>query len=169
MCFPSPARLKDENDITRALAALVYFKLCQQTIGGTKQFEVAAHYNMNQKRLSEVIHSKKYLGGKQKKQKGAGTKGDPEIIDEEDEEEEEEEGEEEEEAEGAETGSGKRKRTEVDDDDDDNFVQPTKKFSTKDPKNKNHVYQERQSQKPAPSEEISTLTSLLFLLQHKKI
>ena len=38
MCFPSPARLKDENDITRALAALVYFKLCQQTIGGTKWF-----------------------------------------------------------------------------------------------------------------------------------
>ena len=134
MCFPSPARLKDENDITRALAALVYFKLCQQTIGGTKQFEVAAHYNMNQKRLSEVIHSKKYLGGKQKKQKGAGTKGDPEIIDEEDEEEEEEE----EEAEGAETESRKRKRTEEDDDDGD-FMQPTKKFSTKDPKNKNHL------------------------------
>ena len=65
MCFPSPARLKDENDITRALVALVYFKLHQQTIGGAKQFEAAACYNMNQKILS-VIHGKKYLGWKTK-------------------------------------------------------------------------------------------------------
>ena len=117
ICFCSPARLKDENNITRALVALVYFKLHQQTIGGAKQFEAAAHYNVNQKRLSEVIHGKKYLGGEQKKQKTAGTKSGPELIDKDDKEEEEEE-QEEEEAEGAETESRKRKRTEDDDNDD---------------------------------------------------
>ena len=76
-CFPCPVSLKDENDITRALAALVYFKLCQQIIGGAKQFEAAARYSVNQKKLSEVIHGKKYLGGKQRKRKATGTKEEP--------------------------------------------------------------------------------------------
>ena len=79
-CFPHPAKVKDENDITRALAALVYFKLHQQIIGSAKQFEAVAHYIVNQKRLSKIIHRKKYFGGKQKC-KGKGTEDDPEILD----------------------------------------------------------------------------------------
>ena len=68
---------------------------------------------MNQKRLSEVIHGKKYLGGKQKKQKAAGMKSDPEVTDEEEDEDEQEE------VAGAEAKSRKRKRT---DDDDNDFT-----------------------------------------------
>ena len=68
-----------------------YFKLHQQIISGAKQFEAAAHYNMNQNRLSEVIHGKKYLDDKQKKQKAAGMKSNPEVIDEEEQEEQEQE------------------------------------------------------------------------------
>ena len=82
-CFPHQARLKDENNITRALAVLVFFKLCQQIIRGAKQFEAAAHYSVNQKRLSKVIHRKKYLRGKQKKHRALGTKENPEIVDDE--------------------------------------------------------------------------------------
>ena len=117
-----------ENDITRALAALMYFKLHQQIIGSAKQFKAVAHYSVNQKRLSEVIHGKKYLRKKQK-HKGKGTEDDPEILHKE--EELEEEGEEEEEI----TKEGDiedRKRKRIDDDNkDDDFTQAPKKFSTK--------------------------------------
>ena len=57
-----------------------------------------ACYSVNQKRLCEVIHGKKYLGEKQKNkgtgQKHKGTENDPEMLDEEEENEEEEEEEE---------------------------------------------------------------------------
>ena len=56
--------MEDANDVTYALAALVYFKLKQQLLGGAKQFEVAAKYKINQKNLSEILHGKKYLVGK---------------------------------------------------------------------------------------------------------
>ena len=68
-CFPHPAKLKDEKDRATALAALVHFKLHQQIIGSAKQLEAAAHCSVNQKRLSEVIHRKKYLGEKRRRRR----------------------------------------------------------------------------------------------------
>ena len=65
-CFPWPSRIEDANDGTCALAALAYFKLKQQVLGGTEQFEAAARYKVTQKNLIGILHGKKYLGGKQK-------------------------------------------------------------------------------------------------------
>ena len=47
-----------------------------------------AHYSVNLKKLSKVIHGKKYLGGTQKKHRASGMK-DIELIYDEDEEDEE--------------------------------------------------------------------------------
>ena len=69
-CFPRPDRVKNENDATKVLAALEF-------VGSTTQFEAAVAFGVNQKRLSEVLHRKKYLGGKQKPPTGKGTQSDP--------------------------------------------------------------------------------------------
>ena len=45
--------------------AVTYYKLKQQTFGEAKQFETAACYAINQKRLGELLERHKYLGGKQ--------------------------------------------------------------------------------------------------------
>ena len=68
-CFLRPCIVEDANDGTHVLAALVYFKLKQQLLGGAKQFEAAVRYKVPQKCLSEFLHGKKYLGGKQGKRK----------------------------------------------------------------------------------------------------
>ena len=93
------SRVEDASDVTCALAALVYFKLKQQLLGGAKQFEVVAIYKINQKWLSEILHGKKYLGGKQAKHRASGTKDNPKVVDDESKEKAEEEKEEDEEEE----------------------------------------------------------------------
>ena len=57
-CFPKPSKVEDTNDVTCALAALVYFNLKQQLLGSANQFEVAARYKINQKHLIEILHGK---------------------------------------------------------------------------------------------------------------
>ena len=84
MCFPWSSKIEDANNVTHLLAALASFKLKQQVLEGTKQFEAAARYKVTQKHLSEILHGKKYLGGKQKQQRATGTKDDPELIDDDD-------------------------------------------------------------------------------------
>ena len=75
--------------------ALSYFKLKQQILGGAKQFEAAARYKVTQKHFSEILHGKKSLGAKQKQHRASGTKGDPELIEDDDKGEEGKEEEEE--------------------------------------------------------------------------
>ena len=70
------------------MAALI-FKLRKEFIGSATQFEAGATFRVNQKWLSEVLHGKKYLGGKQKPPSGKGTKSDPLQIGSEKEETEE--------------------------------------------------------------------------------
>lgn len=89
-CFPVPSRLKNANDLTKGLAATVYYKLKQQIFCWAKQFEAAAHYGVNQKWLSELLHGRKYLGGKQCILRG--MKENPEVIEDEEEEEDDEDG-----------------------------------------------------------------------------
>ena len=128
-CFPIPFKVEDTNDMTHALAALVYFKLKQELLRGAKQFEVAVRYKINQKCLREILHGKKYLGGKQKKHRASGTKGDTKLI-----EDEDKEGEEEEEPEGrVEQGevSSQKQKFDDDNDNDDVFEGTTKEFTTK--------------------------------------
>lgn len=79
--FPIPSRLKDKYDITKALAALMYFKLRKAIFSNANKFESAHRYGVNPKWLSEIIHGRKYMGGKQRKR--SGTKEHPlEIKDE---------------------------------------------------------------------------------------
>lgn len=64
--FPKTSKTENKNDATKALAALVYFKMCREFMGMATQFEAVAAFGINQRRLSEVLHGQKYLGGKQK-------------------------------------------------------------------------------------------------------
>lgn len=118
-CFPKPTSLKDENDLTHILAALIYFKLRKALLTGTTQLETVNRYGVNPKRLSEVLHSKKYLGEKQRK--STGRVDDPVAIEEEEEEERD----------NTETADEQRgikcKNTE---DDDDDFKHTQEQFST---------------------------------------
>ena len=134
-CFPRPSKVKEANDITCALAALVYFKLKQQLICGTHQFEATARYKINQKWLSEILHRKRYLGGMQWKCKVSDTKEDPEVIDDNNNEEEDVEDEEM----GDTEKQGQKRKFAEDNDDEDDFQSATQKqFITK-PVKKNHL------------------------------
>ena len=64
--FPIPRRLEDENDITKTLAAVMYFKLRKAILGDATQCESANRYGVNCNWLSEIIHERKYMGGKQR-------------------------------------------------------------------------------------------------------
>ena len=147
------SKIEDANNVTHVLAALAYFKLKQQVLGGTKQFEVAARYKVTQKHLSEILHGKKYLGGKQKQYRATGTKDDPELIDNDDkkEEEKEEQEETEEMEEQAENPSSKWKQDE-DDDEDDTFKEELKNLK----QNLSPRSLSCKGQNPKPSEENST-------------
>ena len=61
------------------LTATIYFRLKQQIFGNGKQFQAARRYGITAKCLSELLHGRKYLGGKQ--QAALSAVDDPEYID----------------------------------------------------------------------------------------
>ena len=129
-CFPRLSKVEDTNDMIRALATLVYFKLKQQLLREAKQFEAAARYKINQKCLSEILHGKKCLGGGgTEEMQSIKDQGRSKLI-----EDKDKEGKEEEEREGPEEQgevSSQKQKSDDDDNNDDVFEGTTKEFTTK--------------------------------------
>ena len=66
VCIPSPAALRDENDCTKTLVALVYFKIRKHFLEGAHQFKFPAYYPINQNGCQKFSMARNISAGSSK-------------------------------------------------------------------------------------------------------